>query len=424
MDTIWKLLAALCVAATVLADIDVEPELIRCPRQLCEKDCKFGFKTDADGCNTGCECLEDPCMVLMCDEMSLCQRVKCQSNPCTTITAKCIAMPPCPMPMCSNRCEFGYMKSDMGCDTCECNPPAIPALPNGVMPKLCHLKQQILRGVMDQMNQEAEDVMDKIGGLACQDDGSFEPLQCQHDNCWCVDDHGEMLPGSETTGPVKPECVPHITRQVTIRMVMTHTFIDMTPHQDYIKGAITSQMSKWLEIDENYIEVTKITPDSIERTINVEIEVVHDGVTDLAFVSQRFLLTTTHQPHVVDCQGGKMTIKPNTVKIEHVAKPEPRMTTCFFADKFRHHKTVAIVTAVGIVIFVSVVIGIAISSCRKRRSAKAQFKHEKLDHYEENLAYQSDVMGHPDLTDSEKDVKILSINPNDDYSVEIIPSKY
>lgn len=82
-----------------------------------------------------------------------------------------------------SECEYGPRVDEEGCIVCECAEPA-----EG--PEL------------SQCEKEAIDSSQNLDSYhpACQTDGSYSPLQCYHQDCWCVDSQS----GVEVPGTRKP----------------------------------------------------------------------------------------------------------------------------------------------------------------------------------------------------------------------------
>jgi hypothetical protein len=98
----------------------VDPE---CRMMKCRRSCDYGYLKDEDGCNT-CDCLPDPCVSITCQENEVCelQNMFCIRAPCPP-RPTCVPKPKeCRMMKCRRSCDYGYLKDEDGCNTCDCLP--------------------------------------------------------------------------------------------------------------------------------------------------------------------------------------------------------------------------------------------------------------------------------------------------------------
>ena len=53
----------------------------------------------------------------------------------------------------------------------------------------------------------------------------------------------------------------------------------------------------------------------------MDLTITHDGVTDLAFVAERFKFDTKKTPHVIECHGKNLQVDGKSVTVKHTSKP-------------------------------------------------------------------------------------------------------
>lgn len=185
-------------------------ECVQCSGMLCDIQCNYGTLMLTPACPL-CQCY-DPCQNTTCGPQETCTpkpRNSTIDNP-QSYTAECVPTRVCPAPMCSNQCQYGYMKTAEGCDSCDCYDPCMTvrcmtglecevrtdtgcltgncsqvAFATCVPPKAPCMVAAMTRGSV--VDDSSSALSDTSSLLNCDMTGLYKPLQCDvTGSCMCT----------------------------------------------------------------------------------------------------------------------------------------------------------------------------------------------------------------------------------------------
>ncbi|KAJ1528450.1 hypothetical protein ONE63_006861 [Megalurothrips usitatus] len=185
-------------------------ESLDCLDLTCRLGCEFGFTLSPDTRCPLCEC-RDPCAEAACGPNTECHvvDVACDAEYCPPVPA-CLPKKPgqCPylVPVSSGSCDY-QCRSDYNCnETAKCcsNGCGTQCMQPVVMTECQHR-----RAILQHESHESGIPAGKLWVPRCREsDGAYEAVQCHPGTgqCWCVDSHGQELPGTRTDNQKQPDC--------------------------------------------------------------------------------------------------------------------------------------------------------------------------------------------------------------------------
>lgn len=185
-------------------------ESLDCLDLTCRLGCEFGFTLSPDTRCPLCEC-RDPCAEAKCGPNAECHvvEVACDAEYCPPVPA-CLPKKPgqCPylVPVGAGSCDY-QCRSDYNCnETAKCcsNGCGTQCMQPVVMTECQHR-----RAILQHESHESGIPAGRLWVPRCRErDGAYESVQCHpgKGQCWCVDAHGQELPGTRTDGDQQPDC--------------------------------------------------------------------------------------------------------------------------------------------------------------------------------------------------------------------------
>ncbi|XP_034238725.1 uncharacterized protein LOC117643760 [Thrips palmi] len=185
-------------------------ESLTCLDLTCRLGCEFGFTLSPDTRCPLCEC-RDPCAEAKCGADAECHvvDVACDAEYCPPVPA-CLPKKPgqCPylVPVSAGSCDY-QCRSDYNCnETAKCcsNGCGTQCMLPVVMTECQHR-----RAILQHESHESGIPASKLWVPRCREsDGAYEEAQCHPGTgqCWCVDDHGQEVPGTRTENAQQPDC--------------------------------------------------------------------------------------------------------------------------------------------------------------------------------------------------------------------------
>lgn len=388
-----------------------------CSPRRCRMFCNYGFKKDEQGCEM-CECRDEPegCQEMMCKMSEKCEFGHLKDERGCDMCMCRSAPQGCPEIMCTMFCETGFQKNEFGCDICRCNEPddvdlcsaitcsegqTCRSMPYAVCKPLsiCELHQgQVLSNAEKDMifRHLNENEKDRFfpGPAICKPDGAFEPRQCSGAECFCVDDRGVMQEDTDSSEE-EEECEERITHIVNLTFQLEHDMEDNDLEGAFndIEELVRETFGKLMTVDKDSIvqvDVMYVRP----GVLVVQMQVRRDLTTDLAGATHHL----HKKMHEGDCdlhyKDHVLKPQPNTAYFKHeyppVSDPTSQAWICWY--RIRHTNPLFIALPFLIIALIAIIIIIAVVA-RKKRSARYQFAHRKMenmDTFKKNLIMSSE----------------------------------
>lgn len=184
-----------------------------CDNILCARSCPYGFKVDANGCQT-CNCA-DLCESIRCPTGTECVVIEndfCTEEPCESYPAckpspilysKPGACPLADLVKCTNvTCvnDHDCEGSQKCCSTPKCGTTCLGnPRPLQRLPTMCEYLRDFGTNAIDRVRARSLALPD----LVCQPDGRYDSVQCYGGHCWCVNEFGTEVLGSRVDDSLK-----------------------------------------------------------------------------------------------------------------------------------------------------------------------------------------------------------------------------
>lgn len=229
-DTSAAATTAFAAATVVINDLsngaDSDPNDIHvlprrsCDTVICTGACPYGHGVDENGCQT-CDCA-DLCESVRCPSDMQCVVVEnefcvddqtCDSfpicKPPPILYAKPGNCPPQTVPKSSCVVNASSCSDDSRCPTSlkccsidSCRSVCVePLRTNLRLPTMCEYLRDFVSNAVDKVRSKAV----ALTRPNCDHDGSFERIQCDGMECWCVDEFGSELQSTRTDASVRPK---------------------------------------------------------------------------------------------------------------------------------------------------------------------------------------------------------------------------
>ncbi|XP_022106025.1 uncharacterized protein LOC110987537 [Acanthaster planci] len=110
--------------------------------------------------------------------------------------------------ICKIYCEYGFKKDENNCDICQCaEEPQEPSTEGHMMREAAQKTK-----IVSCLHQAPSATKIGLPILDCAPDGSFSPIQCHGEECWCVNPTtGYELRGTRVSHNTKPDCSQVLT---------------------------------------------------------------------------------------------------------------------------------------------------------------------------------------------------------------------
>ncbi|XP_038045827.1 uncharacterized protein LOC119720270 [Patiria miniata] len=168
--------------------------------------------------------------------------------------------------ICKIYCEYGFKKDENNCDICQCaEEPQEQQESSPTTTSEDHMLREAAQQtkLVSCLHQAKSATKLGLPILDCAQDGSFTPIQCHGEDCWCVDQtSGHELKGSRVSDGTKPDCSqiptpsqmdPKLTFDCLARRVEAESTLDIDEGSGHIYIPVCDEHGRYQPV-QCYIE--------------------------------------------------------------------------------------------------------------------------------------------------------------------------